>query len=392
MSVIYANRPFRAVVHTVRVLLLLVVSGSTASAASLELQLEDEWGQLAPVSGETGVGNLLPVILGITNLRHRLNRAEADLESWQQTNDALATHLEEREAHMMDLQAFVERQDGTIEILTRQTQAMHALAQTPVTSPEATFGASAPSQPSSPVSFYGVALGSPYIEGAMVFVIIVLLVWTLYLRGQVRNAGREVAVDPVIPVPRAIPEDTVPAHTDVTPMDLPEPVAEDEKELVDLLHDYDRAAAALITTVGAGPVPEEHRLRLKRVLAGVAEKEEFLAEASALADDGDIISPSSDIEEVASQTFIMSTLDSPSPGEPDAAPPAEIPAKTQTNTAVLKEVDTLIAFENYEQASELLNKLLDEAPTPNTGCVCCIFSRRPARRKRARSRRRSWRP
>ena len=215
----------------------------------------------------------------------------------------------------------------------------------------------------------------------MVAVIVALLAWSLYLRGQVRNADQAVATGPVTvtrgPEPTTV-DDQLP---DVTMMDTSLARPAQDKDMVELLHDYDRAAAALITSVGAGPVPEEHRLRLKRVLAGVSEKEEFLAEASALADGAteeearpwldemrsSRESPAGgEVEDVASQTLIMSALEPRPPKEPAAAEPTEIPEggakKTSTNTAGLKEVDTLIAFENYEQASELLNQLLDEAP------------------------------
>lgn len=293
----------------------------------------------------------------------------------------MAAHLDEREGHLADLQAFVDRQNGTIKILTHQVEAMATLAQTPVSTVVAAAPASsAGSQTSVPVpprSFYGVPLGSPYIEGGMVLVIVILLTWSLYLRGRVRTADQVVSVGPMVGGGRQAPVmEADDVQSDVTLTDPREttvdgPVEEpnQKKDMAGLLHDYDRAAAALITSVGAGPVPEEHRARLKRVLAGVSEKEEFLAEASALADDwdGDAAGNLGDEDvDPANQTIIMHAAEPASSAEMDNAEPTEIPEsdtkKTSTDTAMLKEVDTLIAFENYEQASELLNQLLDEAP------------------------------
>ena len=146
--------------------------GAGASAEALKLELENELGRLSPPPAGVLGSNLLPVVLGITNLRYRLDRAMEDVATWEQTNDALAAHLDEREGHLVDLQAFVDRQDGTIEILTRQVDAMRALADIPVPGVVAAAPpSSAPSQPAapaSPSSFYGVPLGSPYIEGGMV--------------------------------------------------------------------------------------------------------------------------------------------------------------------------------------------------------------------------------
>ena len=207
----------------------------------------------------------------------------------------------------------------------------------------------------------------------MVAVIVILLTWTLYLRGQLRNTDQAVTVAPLAGGGRQAPvmevDEALSVSNEMT-MDVPGEELTSEKDMVDLLHDYDRAAAALITSVGAGAVPEEHRARLKSVLAGVSKKEEFLAEASALADnshlDGNAAKPGDRDADPARQTVIMHAMETAESEELAPADPTEIPEadarRTPTNTAILKEVDTLIAFENYEQASDLLNQLLDEAP------------------------------
>ena len=379
MTVIHETRWICALVRTVVALVYLGAVGGGARAETLKLELEDELGRLGPPPAEVLGSNLLPVVLGITNLRYRLDRAMEDVATWEQTNDALAAHLDEREGHLMDLQAFVDRQDGTIEILTRQVEAMGALAEIPVPDVVAAAPASSvpsqPATPASPSSFYGVPLGSPYVEGGMVAVIVILLTWTLYLRGQLRNTDQAVTVAPLSGGGRQAPvmeADNVPSVSSETTMDVPGEELAPDKDMVDLWHDYDRAAAALITSVGAGAVPEEHRARLKSVLAGVSKKEEFLAEASALADssnlDGDTAAKPADRDpDPARQTVIMHAMETAESERLDQADPTEIPEadggrKTSTDTAMLKEVDTLIAFENYEQASDLLNQLLDEAP------------------------------
>ena len=58
----------------------------------------------------------------------------------------------------------------------------------------------------------------------------------------------------------------------------------------------------------------------------------------------------------------MRELTSQAAVESDLAKPSDSRVKTTTNTALLKKVDTLIAFENYPQATALLNQLLDETP------------------------------
>ena len=70
------------------------------------------------------------------------------------------------------------------------------------------------------------------------------------------------------------------------------------------------------------------------------------------------------IEDLANKTLIMSGVETPAPPQPSESgvPSSSGAAKTVTDIAMLKEVDTLIAFENYEQASELLNQMLDDAP------------------------------
>ena len=123
----------------------------------------------------------------------------------------------------------------------------------------------------------------------MLFVIVVLLAWMLVMRGQIRNMDPPATQRAVGSAGLSEPTDIPPILGEVYPneneLNTPEQAPQaPEKDVVALLHDYDKAAAALITSVGAGPVPEEHRMRLKRVLAGVSGKDDFLAEASALAD------------------------------------------------------------------------------------------------------------
>ena len=125
----------------------------------------------------------------------------------------------------------------------------------------------------------------------------------------------------------------------------------------------------LVTSIGTDPVPEEHRTRLKRVLDAVSTKNEFLAEASGMPGPAQA-SPDSTTESEAREVALLEEIESAweavSDVEPDAAEPTDVPGlaakDTPTNTEALKEVDTLIAFEDYEQASGLLNELLDEAP------------------------------
>ena len=105
MNVNQGNQKFCGLIHSVRLALFSSLLAIAASGETLELQLEDELGQLAPPSAEARAGELLPVVLGITNLRYRLDRALEDVVVWQETNSTLATHLHEREAHLMDLQA-----------------------------------------------------------------------------------------------------------------------------------------------------------------------------------------------------------------------------------------------------------------------------------------------
>ena len=124
MTVIHETRWICALVRTVLALVCWSAVGAGASAEALKLELENELGRLSPPPAGVLGSNLLPVVLGITNLRYRLDRAMEDVATWEQTNDALAAHLDEREGHLVDLQAFVDRQDGTIEILTRQVDAM----------------------------------------------------------------------------------------------------------------------------------------------------------------------------------------------------------------------------------------------------------------------------
>ena len=107
---------------------LFPLTGVATAGEALELRLEGELGQLEPAPAGASAANLLPVLLGITNIGHRLQQTRDDIAAWKTANAALASHLMEREKHMLDLQGFVERQDGTIELLTQQAETMAALA------------------------------------------------------------------------------------------------------------------------------------------------------------------------------------------------------------------------------------------------------------------------
>ena len=88
-------------------------------------------------------------------------------------------HLDAREGHLIDLQAFVDRQDGTIEILTRQVEAMGALAEIPVVALAAVPASSATNQtprPVAPRSFYGFHFSKCYY--IFIFVLCHNILWS----------------------------------------------------------------------------------------------------------------------------------------------------------------------------------------------------------------------
>lgn len=244
---------------------LCAALGAVVSADTLQLELEGDLGLLDPPSDASSAYDLLPVMLGITNLRYRLGQAEMDLESWQQSNDALAAHLQEREAHLTDLQVLVERQAVTIEILTRQRQAMQTLNR--VIAADAAVADLTERSVSTPSvsgsrKFYAVPLDSPYIEGGMVVVIVVLLAWTLYLRGQVRNVHRETS-DSVISSLRRPPARS--AEVSVVAPTVPgrgkcETESRQERSAPSLMHNNHGLGAAPVSSIGPGPICEENGL------------------------------------------------------------------------------------------------------------------------------------
>lgn len=79
MTVIHETGWICALVRTVLALTACGVLGNVANSETLTLELENELenelGRLDPPPTEVSGSNLLPVLLGITNLRDRLDRA-----------------------------------------------------------------------------------------------------------------------------------------------------------------------------------------------------------------------------------------------------------------------------------------------------------------------------
>ncbi len=381
------------------VLIWSAVSGAASAADSLALRMEGKLGALPPPDGAAGAeASLPPVALGTTSLRYRVEGSRLESERWKETNANLAEHLKAREKHIQSLRSLVERQDQAISALKAQAE---NLKQSRAGSPPGdVVSRTAPLSPAAPrveTPFGSITLQSPYLLGGLVAVIVILLTWGLHLRSRIRDHSREAGLSPQ-PIASMAGQDSSSAGTP----GKAGRVAATEKDVVALFQDYDRAAAALITLVGAAPVAKEHRLRLMRVLSAVSKKDEFLAEARALAEKTDDAESSRWLEEMgtadapasppASEPAPASREESASPASPAVSGPEEGTASTQrevpsadvarsaaspplakagggeparrrpANISALKEIDTLIAFENYEQASTLLNQLLDEAP------------------------------
>lgn len=367
-----AARPLVAAFLVAHFLAFPLAVQAQSRGHQLELRLDGELGR--PDRQATSAGQstpILPVLLGITSLGNRVERTRIEVDAWDKANLALESHLEERKKHLLDLRDFVQYQDGAIDVLQSQTQMMEKLAGQPrataVAAPQL-IGSAPVEMPSA--SFYGLPVGSPYLDGGMLVIIVALLGWALFLKSRARDQEQSVrrAVSVAYPSPSAELEDaTEPPPSPERP--------ESDKDVLSLFRQYDRAAAALVTSIGAGAVADEHRDRLKRVLSAVSKKDEFLAEAEALAAEAGDDESRRWLEQMRTDstgaaptpeqsTLIMSAerMDEIAPSDKSSLNFTKPPTKRASNSRALKEVDTLIAFENYDQASTLLNKLLDDAP------------------------------
>ena len=192
-------------------LLILIPAAGRSAEVALALQMETELGKLGPIPVDADPGRLLPVLLGITNLAHRIEATQRETARWRTANEALAQHLTAREQHLDDLRVFVARQDGAIELLEQRAQALEKLAESRTRLPVATVAVpetpAAVTQPgvANTSRLFGVALDSQYLAGALLAIIAVLLAWGLGLRSRLARSPKATSVavpfDDALPVP-----------------------------------------------------------------------------------------------------------------------------------------------------------------------------------------------
>ena len=163
---------------------------TSPSAQELDLELERELGRLQPADSKENVSEFLPMLLGVTNISHRIQEAEHEAAGWQIANQVLESHLEARERHLTDLRVFVDRQNGAIDALEKKAANMQRL----VSQPKPVAAVTALTVEAAADDLYGVPLGSPYLAGGLLGVIAVLLAWTLGLRSRL-NRGRAAYAD-----------------------------------------------------------------------------------------------------------------------------------------------------------------------------------------------------
>jgi len=157
-------------------------------AQEFDLELERELGRLQSADSKENVSGFLPMLLGVTNISHRIQAAEHEAAGWQIANQALESHLEARERLLTDLRASVNRQNGAINALEKKATNMERLVSQLKPVAAVTAPASALTVEAAADDLYGVSLCSPYLSGGLLGVIAVLLAWTLGLRSRLNRA------------------------------------------------------------------------------------------------------------------------------------------------------------------------------------------------------------
>ena len=196
--------------------LSMVMLTPQAAEVALALQMETELAKLGPAPVNEDSARLWPVLLGITNIVHRIHATHRDTEIWKTANQALAEHLTAREQHLDDLQVLVSRQDDAIVLLERRAQKLESLAIAIATLPAASSAVvempvASVAQPVVDTShLFGVPLNSEYLAGGLLAVIAVLLAWGLGLRSRLaRNRVADSVATPIAVAASMVPDEIV---------------------------------------------------------------------------------------------------------------------------------------------------------------------------------------
>ena len=320
--------------------MLLAPPSLNAADDAMSLRLETEFGELGAAPTDKDPSAWLPVLLGITHINHRIRAAERETQTWQTANQALADHLVVRERHLADLQSFVARQDGAIELLESQAEKLEKLTAAVPTASSTTSAqrsievAPPPASAPSGSRLFGVALDSQYLAGGLLAVIAVLLAWALGLRSRLSRRDSLSAGESLTPVKVTAPAVAAPQVVAAEP-------SHEEADSVEF-------PAALLGEDESAPQAETVKF-----MAQAVEPDESTEPAQTL----DVPAVAAVDEPYRAEQASLSE----GPAASDVSIESEAGA-TKTDGEALKEIDTLIAFENYEQAADKLNGLLDKAP------------------------------